>query len=244
MLLHAEEQRYTSVYLNSYPQTVVEGITAPADWDVSEWLTAVGLVGVGAGLYVFDEDINRLVLDNRSGFTSDISHFGKQFGEGKYMFPAAALTALGGYIFDSDKTTDTGLLCIKSFLLANGLTTSLKFLTQRERPYEEKGKKFYNGNGFALNRDSFPSGHATVAWSIAPIIAAQYKEHVWVAPLAYSCAGFTSYSRMHDNKHWASDVFAGSLIGYFTAKLTLQSTNRLQVLPNSDAKGFSFRFQL
>ena len=43
--------------------------------------------------------------------------------------------------------------------------------------------------------------------------------------------------RMNDNEHWASDVFLGSAIGYFTAKaiLTLHKINaNITVIPVND----------
>jgi membrane-associated phospholipid phosphatase len=244
LLLSAEERKYISAYLYSYPQTVAKGITAPSHWDTANWLTAAGIVGIGTGLYIFDEDINRFAIDNKTDFTRDLSFTAKQFGEGKYILPAIALTGIGGYVLGSEKTTDTSLLCLKSFLLANGTTQVLKAITQRERPDANRGKEFFGSGGYIKNRESFPSGHATVAWSVAPVIAAQYREIQWIPPLAYGIATLTSCSRVHDNKHWASDAFAGSVIGYFTAKLCLSTTPRLQLLPNPDLQGISFHWEL
>jgi hypothetical protein len=244
ILLSAEEQKYIPAYLYSYPQTAVQGITAPIRWTASDWLTAIGIVGIGAGLYVYDEDINQFTKDHKTDFSQDISLAAKQFGEGKYILPAIALTGMGGYVFKSDKTTDTGLLCLKSFILANAATQTLKAITQRERPDANQGKEFFNGGAYQKHRESFPSGHATVAWSVAPIIASQYRASPWVPPLAYGIATLTSCSRVHDNKHWASDAFVGSLIGYLGAQLTLKSTPRLQLYPNPDLQGISFHWEL
>ncbi len=36
--------------------------------------------------------------------------------------------------------------------------------------------------------------------------------------LVYSLATIAGFSRIHDNKHWASDIFIGSAIGYFVGK--------------------------
>lgn len=242
-VLPAQQQKYVSAYLNSYPQTVLNAAEAPAHWQTEDWFKVAGIVGIGTGLYLYDEDINGWVLDNRSAFSRDLCAVGNQFGDGKYTLPAIGATVLGGYLFDSDKTMDTGLLSLKSFLLANGVTTSLKFATQRRRPLREKGKQFWNGSGFSFSRDSFPSGHTTVVWSVAPVLAAQYKDQIWVTPLVYSIAGLTSYSRMHDNKHWASDVFTGAVIGYVTADLTLKSTPRLAVYPDAQLKGVSLSYK-
>ncbi len=244
LLLYAEEGKYLSAYLHSYPQTIAKGISAPTRWTTADWLTAAGIVGIGTGLYIFDEDINRFAYDHKTDLTQDISLTAKQFGEGKYILPAIALTTLGGYVLKSDKTMDTGLLAIKSFILANGSTQVLKAVTQRERPDANLGKQFFNSGGYIKSRESFPSGHATVAWSVAPIIAAQYSANTWVPPLAYGIATLTSCSRVHDNKHWASDAFTGSLIGYLSARLCLSTTPRLHVMPNPYLQGISFRWEI
>jgi len=54
--------------------------------------------------------------------------------------------------------------------------------------------------------------------------------------LAYGLATLTALSRVNDNAHWASDVFVGSAIGYFTAKAIVRRHrknrgNNLMVLP-------------
>jgi membrane-associated phospholipid phosphatase len=231
-------------YLLSYPQTVITAAKQPLQWTNKDWQTAGGVLFIAGGLYLFDEEIADLITRNRSAFTKDLAYAGNQFGDGKYVVPALGLTYLGGAVLKSSHTQDTALLSLKSFLLANGMTTSLKYLTQRHRPFSRKGKQFWNGNGFKHSRDSFPSGHSTVVWSVAPILAEQYKDHKWVAPTAYSIAVLTSYARMHDEKHWSSDVFCGAVIGYLTSQLVLKTTPRLDISysanPNQILLGFDF----
>jgi hypothetical protein len=59
--------------------------------------------------------------------------------------------------------------------------------------------------------------------------------------LAYGISTVSALSRLHDNDHWASDVFLGSAIGYFTAKaiLALHKENKVKnitLLPSFDGK--------
>ncbi len=242
--LASQTSAYPIEYLKSYPQTVWECTTAPLSWDGKDWVKAIAITGLATGLYIYDEDINQWVQEHKNDNTKQISVVAKQFGEGKYMLPAIALGTVGGLILYDDKTVDTGMISLKSFILANGTSQVLKFATQRNRPISRKGKQFFNGEGFSKSRESFPSGHATVAWSVAPIIAYQYKDSKWVPPLAYGIATLTSCSRVHDNKHWASDAFVGSVIGFLSAQLCLKTTPRLQVMPNPDLQGISFNWEL
>jgi len=242
--LAAQNDNFTSDYLHSYPQTSLTAVKAPLQWEKSDWLKAGGIIFIGSTLYLFDKEIADLVVRNRTSFTNEMATVGNQFGDGRYVLPALGITYLGGHVFHSPKTKDTVLLSLKSFLLANGMTTSLKYLTQRQRPYRNNGKQFWNGEGFSHKRESFPSGHTTVVWSIAPVLAEQYKDKKWVAPTVYSIACLTSYSRMHDEKHWSSDVFAGAVIGYVTSQLVLKTTPRLQITmtPNPQSIMLGYRF--
>lgn len=240
--LSATDSTYVGSYLISYPQTTLKAAKAPLQWTDRDWHTAAGIVFVGGSLYLFDEELHDLIRRNRSPVTEAVATGAKQFGEGKYMLPALAVTWLGGYAFGSDKTQDTALLALKSFLLANGASLTLKYATQRHRPVSGQGKQFWSSSGFSTKRESFPSGHTTVAWSVAPILAHQYGSVKWVPPAAYSVATLTALSRIHDNRHWPSDVFYGAVIGYVTSQLVLNSTPRLQVLPSIRLTGLQFNY--
>jgi hypothetical protein len=242
-ILKAEDIKFIPAYFLSYPQTVLESAKAPLGFERKDWLFVAATVGVGAGLYLLDEDINKIVLRNRNTVTKSISYAANKLGEKEIDIASIGGMILSGYVFKDEKTLNTGLLCMKSALLADGLTTTLKFVTQRYRPRSDMGNEFWNGSGFMSGRDSFPSGHSTVVWSIAPIFAEQYKDTPWVAPVAYGLAGLTSYARLHDNAHWASDVFAGAVIGYLTAKITLVSTPRFQFVPDLANSSFCFVYQ-
>jgi membrane-associated phospholipid phosphatase len=54
------------------------------------------------------------------------------------------------------------------------------------------------------------------------VLASEYKEYPLVAYLSYGVATLTGLSRMNDDKHFASDVFLGAAIGYFTAKTIMK----------------------
>lgn len=240
--LAAQTDNFTEEYLLSYPGTALEAVQQPWQWERADWLKAGGIIFIGSSLYLFDEEISELVQRNRTDFTERAAEVFNQFGEGKYILPALGLTWLGGYAFASPKTQDTALLSLKSFLLANGVTYSLKILTQRERPFAGKGKGFFTGSGFTEKDKSFPSGHTTVVWSLAPILAEQYKQVRWVPPTAYSIAVLTSLARIHNHRHWPSDVLAGAAIGYLTSQLVLQTTPRLSLSPSLETPGLNFTF--
>jgi hypothetical protein len=241
-MLHAEERNYMTRYLLSYPTTIEKEITSPAHWETKDWLTAGAVVVVGTGLYLEDEDINSWVQGHRSHFTHEAAKVGNVFGEGKYMFPAVGVLWLGSYVLGSEKTQDTGALMLKTMLIAGGTTTILKYASQRNRPNTGGGNEFWSESKFSLHNDSFPSGHATIAFSIATVLAEQYKSTVWVPIIAYSGATLTCYARVHDQKHWSSDVFGGTVIGYFTAQWVMKTTPRLYIAPTLDLSCICFEY--
>jgi len=61
------------------------------------------------------------------------------------------------------------------------------------------------------NNDSFPSGHATVAFASATTL---YRRYGWQTGLpAYAVATLTAYARVDARKHHWYDVVAGAAIG-------------------------------
>lgn len=117
---------------------------------------------------------------------------------------------------------------MESILLATLFTNTIKFSTHRSRP--NTGESYDSWGEPSLEDDndylSFPSGHATSVFSVATVIATEYKENPYIPGLSYSIASLTAISRVHDNRHWASDIFMGSVIGYFTGKWVIKLNNR------------------
>jgi len=92
---------------------------------------------------------------------------------------------------------------IQSLLLAEAMTQALKFSTHRERP------------DLSDNR-SFPSGHAADTLAFATALERHFNWKYW-AP-AYAFATYVAMSRLHDNRHYASDVVFGSAIGVIAGR--------------------------
>ena len=238
----ADEDNYLQDYLLSYPKTIYSAVTAPGSWQKDDWLKASAVVITGGCLYFLDDNLRNYYQVNRNEFTDGIFTGAKYFGEVKIIFPVMAVTALGGYLTKNEKIIDTSLLCWKSSLLSLGVTQAIKLSTQRQKPYKEEGKEFWQENGISFSRNSFPSGHTTLAWSLAPVLAEQYKKTKWVPPTVYTIAVLTSLSRLNDDQHWTSDVFAGAVIGYVTAKLVLKDTPRLMLKVTPEINGVSLRY--
>jgi membrane-associated phospholipid phosphatase len=75
-----------------------------------------------------------------------------------------------------------------------------------------EGSNNWNVLSNQWNYTSFPSGHSTFAFATATTFSSMSKKKM-VPIIAYSIASGVALSRIHDQKHWASDVLAGAAIG-------------------------------
>jgi membrane-associated phospholipid phosphatase len=127
---------------------------------------------------------------------------------------------------------DRANLMFRASAYAQLVTTMIKNTIREPRP-----------GGFEDKR-SFPSGHATGAFSFASVVA---SEHEWYwGGLAYTYATLVAYSRMNDNRHFLHDVLGGATIGasygwglYYRAhhKEPAQVASMLMLLPSEKLDG-------
>ena len=122
--------------------------------------------------------------------------------------PAVAvygLNALG--IKGKHNFRDRTMLYVMSNLFMSGIVFSVKNISGELRPD-------------ASDRLSFPSGHTAAAFVSAEFMRQEYRDvSPWYGVAGYAMATATGYLRMHNNKHWFSDVVAGAGIGIASTKL-------------------------
>lgn len=122
-----------------------------------------------------------------------------------------------GELTKNNSLRKTALLSLESWLTSGFIIWVFKVVIGRARPYTGKSKNTFHMFTGKSGFHSFPSGHAASAFAVATTIADETDE-IFVDILTYSLATSVALSRVHDNKHWFSDVFVGSAIGYFVAK--------------------------
>ncbi len=68
--------------------------------------------------------------------------------------------------------------------------------------------------------NSFPSGHAATAFVGAELLWQEYRqESIWYGIAGYAVAAGTGYLRMHNDKHWFSDIAMGAGVGILSTKI-------------------------
>lgn len=93
--------------------------------------------------------------------------------------------------------------------LAGLICWTLKVSVGRERPRWSADPAVFHS---FTKADSYPSGHTSVAFALSASLAEGLVSPVGSTALYVLAAG-TGWSRVNDNRHWASDVLAGGLVG-------------------------------
>ncbi len=199
--------RLNKDYLKGYISDTKNILTSPFHWEKSDWINASLIIGITAGFYAFDQDIQEWVQKNRNDTSNGIARFVKPFGYVAYTIPSLGVFYLYGHFLEDRKAERTALLSVESVVISGIFTEAIKFAAHRDRPRA--------GDSSHL---SFPSGHSSSAFAIATVIASEYGDKALIPPLAYGIATLTALSRVNDNDHWTSDVFFGSALGYFIGK--------------------------
>jgi hypothetical protein len=133
------------------------------------------------------------------------------------LIPIVAGSYAYGVWRDNAKAREIGVLGTETLLDGLIVAGILKEATRRNRPDEKDPGDFWGGG------TSFPSGHAIQVWSIASLLAHEYKHKPIIAVTAYSLAGIVSASRIAARKHFASDVVTGGTMGWFIGRYVYQT---------------------
>jgi len=176
------------------------------------WLLSAAVTG---GLIAAD----RHIADSFENSNGQVRWGGRisNIGASYTLIPIVAGSYAYGVWRDNAKAREVGVLGTEALLDGLIVAGILKEVTRRNRPDERDPGKFWGGG------TSFPSGHAIQVWSIASLLAHEYKNRPIVQITAYSLAGIVSASRVAANKHFASDVVTGALMGWFIGRYVYQT---------------------
>jgi hypothetical protein len=225
-------------YWKGYGRTVVDLATSPFTADRGTLIAAGIVLGGIAGLTHLDDNIKKYTQRHRNKTSDQVADYVRPFGEPILLGGGTLLAFAGGTALGNPKLQETGLLAFESLVIAGSLTEGIKRVAGRQRPNQTDDQFLFDGPGG--KGKSFPSGHATHAFSVASVLAEQYDETRYVPALSYTIATLTGLSRINDNKHWASDVAFSAALGYAVGKLVVRNSpfraggNAVTVLPYSD----------
>lgn len=168
----------------------------------STWvILAIG--GAAAAIaHPVDDEVNARLVGSTAG------HF---FAPGKYVgaayvqvAAAAGLYVVGRYVLPhaeqepkTNKVSHLGFDLLRSLIVSQALTQGIKLAVRRDRPTGECC--------------AFPSGHASATFATASIL----ERHLGYrgAWPTFVIAAYVATSRLHDNRHFLSDILFGGAVG-------------------------------
>jgi len=167
-------------------------------------------VGIGAGgallAHPADDNVNSRLIGSPA--------VGRFFAPGKIIGSAwtqtgvsVGLYVVGRYVLPhaegegkTNKVSHLGYDLLRAQIVSQALVQGIKIAARRDRPTGECC--------------SFPSGHAATAFAVASVLERHLGYRAaWPTLLA---ATYVGASRLHDNRHFLSDVVFGSAIGIAT----------------------------
>ncbi len=205
-----------TAYLSSYIVDLGGLITAPAHFSNEDWLKTADIFAIGGVLFALDGNIRDAITDSKTSTTTSIANVIHPIGEWQVAAPAIVATYAFSYVIKDPHLGETALLSMESLVLSGIFVQALKTVTHRARPSQDPSAYDFSGPFSSSNHMSFPSGDVNGAFSVASVIAHEYPDQHLVAFISYGLAGLVGLERMELNKHYASDVFFGAALGYFT----------------------------
>lgn len=212
---------YTCMFCRVYGGTLLQDakhvVIFPTYFDSRKWLLFGGAVGSLFVISAFDDDIQDAIQRNRNKVTDKAASIINPFGF-QAAYAVIAGIYLQGVFAHNAKSKVVALDAIAASVVSWGVgATLLKIITGRARPEKNEGQ--YHFDPFSTNGEdnSFPSGHATQAFALAAVLSSHYHSK-WVWIPAYTFAGLVGLARMDKNRHWASDVVGGALLGTVVGK--------------------------
>lgn len=145
---------------------------------------------------------------------------------GNWAIPASLLAIVTGvgYLLRRPSLRAASLWALYASCLSGLFTTLLKHTSCRARPFLPEAGDFHPLFCLQEGMDSFPSGHAALAFAIAVILTSAYPR---LTLPTYFIAAMVSLSRVMLGLHYPSDVLAGVAIGLLSGDLCRQHFRHL-----------------
>ena len=137
-----------------------------------------------------------------------------------FQYATAAIPVMFAFLCRLDQTAAIGVVYLEALSWAFAAKNLLKFLVPRYRPYLYSPLPAGSGPAASEYADSFPSGHATIAFTAAAFSLYTFQTYFpsspYLLPVAlagYGLATLTATFRVVSGMHFLTDVLAGALLG-------------------------------
>jgi membrane-associated phospholipid phosphatase len=172
----------------------------------STWVILAIGSGAAAVAHPFDKEVTESLVNSTAA--RDFFVAGKWIGSAYVQGGVAVgLYVIGRYVVPhgegapkTNRVSHLGFDLLRALIVSQALTQGIKVAVQRDRPTGECC--------------SFPSGHSSAAFATASVVERHFGYRgAWPT---FAVAGYVAMSRLHDNRHYLSDVLFGGALGVAT----------------------------
>jgi membrane-associated phospholipid phosphatase len=196
----------------------VAAVAQARSWEPEVWAgTGTALLGA----FLLDSRLRVDLVEGVERPFESLSDAGNLLGRAQTVVPALGVAYGVGRLAGNRELSTATLHTAAALTAAGAMNGLVKVGVGRRRPGVDNDPTSFRPVALDDHWQSFPSGHTVVAFSLATAIAEEAKQP-WVSALSYGAAGVVGWSRVYEDRHWASDVVGGALIGTLSSKLTLR----------------------
>lgn len=159
-----------------------------------------GGAALALGVHHWDNSINARLVNSS---TDRLWTPGHVIGSTEVILGSSAAAYLTGRLSGRPRLQHLGMDEIEASILAEGFTQGIKIAARRQRPQQIDGNQ--------SKTYSFPSGHAMMTFATATVLQQHLGYRAGIP--TYLVASYVAMSRLHDNRHYASDVAFGAAMG-------------------------------
>jgi membrane-associated phospholipid phosphatase len=235
----SEAQRHRSNgYIASYWHNGIGLVASPLHWKGEEWAKFGGTTAIAAVLISMDEPVTQPFFSWTVPFGEAFGDVANYLGSPFTQFSISGLAIGAGALAKNQSLKNFGLDNLQAQVFTAGITLVIKELTHRARPEAGEGAYKWYGPFNGQGNESFFSGHTSLSFCTATMAYLYSHKKWWVGVISYTLASGVAVGRMQQQKHWASDVLVGGVVGTAVANFIYnqqqkrrESVVKLKVIP-------------
>lgn len=203
----------------------VEVVKAPVDTENYGFLATLAVGGAVGLTYVYDEDIRNKLQNSKSHGLDQVTNVASDLGNPFVHLGVAAAVYGGAAWAGSAKWQEVGEMMGEAAILTDASGFLLKTVIGRGRPYATSDKADFAPFQMKTDYDSMPSLHTASSFALASVLSSTTAS-VPATLLYYSAATLVGFSRLYQDKHWASDVVFGAALGELCGRVVVATHAR------------------